>query len=119
MTYLFARAAFVASEEGAGPALGERTASFEEELRGRSLALSAFREMRRKDAALTSAYFNDVDRIEAAGVLREYVWLYLRQPSWMAAPGGLQLGAFEAWRALYLPNHVAVTHGRITFRLAS
>ena len=119
LTYLFARAAYAASEHGAGPALGEREASFEEELRGRTIAVAAFREMRGQEAGLASTYFSDVERVEAAGFLREYVWQYLRRDSWTAVPGGLDLRAFEAWRAVHLRDHVAVTHGRIAFRLAS
>jgi hypothetical protein len=120
MTYLFARAAYAANQsEGVQPALGEREASFEEELRGRTMAVDAFREMKRHDAQLVSAYFSDIDRVAAAGFLREYVWSYLRRASWRAVPGGLDLRGFNDWRALHLPNHIAVTHGRIAFRLAS
>ena len=53
-------------------------------LRGRTIAVSTFRELRRNDALLASAYFSDIDRVEAAGFLREYVWSYLHHASWDA-----------------------------------
>jgi hypothetical protein len=119
LAYLFARAAFAASESAGGPAVGEREATFEEELRGRTMAVSTFRALRRNDAQLASAYFSDIDRVEAAGFLREYVWSYLRHASWLNTPADLNLAGFDEWRATHLPNHVVVTHGRIAFRIAA
>ena len=119
LAYLFARAAFAANETAGGPAVGERESSFEEEVRGRQIALTTFRAMRRDSAPPESVYFNDIDRVEAAGFLREYVWSYLRHPSWNATPEKLDLVGFETWRAEHLTNHQPVTHGRIAFRLAS
>ncbi len=118
LAYLFARAAYAANEKGGGPAVGERDASFEEEVRGRSIALSTFRELRRNDVRLASAYFSDIDRVDDAGFLREYVWSYFHRDSW-AAPHDLDLDGFNAWRTVHLPNHVPVTHGRIAFRVAA
>ncbi|HEV7714321.1 MAG TPA: hypothetical protein VGO53_01915 [Steroidobacteraceae bacterium] len=119
LAYLFARAAYAANEPDGGPAVGEREASFEEEVRGRTIAVSTFRDLRRKDAHLASEYFSDIDRVEAAGFLREYVWSYLHHTSWLAPPAGLDLKGFDDWRSGHLLNHVAVTHGRIAFRLAA
>ena len=119
LAYLYARAAFAANESQDGPAAGEREATFEEEVRGRMIAVSTFRALKREDARLASAYFSDIDRVEAAGFLREYVWSYLHRTAWVAAPQGLDLPGFDAWRAAHLLNHVPVTHGRITFRLAA
>jgi hypothetical protein len=119
LAYLFARAAFAANETAGGPAVGERESSFEEEVRGRQIALTTFRAMKRDSAQPESAYFSDIDRVEAAGFLREYVWSYLRHPSWGVMPGGLDIAGFDAWRAEHLAHHTAVTHGRIAFRLAS
>lgn|GEM_PF-1684483 len=118
LAYLFARAAYAATGSEGGPTVGEREATFEEEVRGRTIAVSTFRELKRGDARLASTYFNDIERVMDAGFLREYVWSYLRNPSW-AKPEGLKLEAFNEWRAAHLPAHVPVTHGRIAFRLAS
>ena len=119
LAYLFARAAFAANETAGGPAVGERESSFEEEVRGRQIALTTFRAMKRDSAPPESAYFNDIDRVEAAGFLREYVWSYLRHASWKTAPANLDSAGFEVWRAEHLATHQPVTHGRIAFRLAS
>jgi hypothetical protein len=119
LAYLFARAAYAVRENTGEPVAGERDASFEEEVRGRSVALSTFRDLRHNDARLASAYFSDIDRVEAAGFLREYVWSYLHHASWAAPPADLKLAAFEAWRGDHLIDHVPVTHGRIAFRLSA
>jgi hypothetical protein len=119
LAYLFARAAFAANETDGGPAVGERESSFEEEVRGRTIALTTFRALKREPAQPASVYFNDIDRVEVAGFLREYVWSYLHNASWSATPSNLDLAGFEVWRAEHLANHKAVTHGRIAFRLAS
>ncbi len=119
LAYLFARGAYAANETAGGPAVGERESTFDEEVRGRTIALVTFRALKQGTAQPTSAYFNDIDRVEAAGFLREYVWSYLRHPSWATTPGDLDLAGFETWRAEHLANHKVVTHGRIAFRLAS
>jgi hypothetical protein len=119
LAYLFARAAFAAKETAGGPAVGERESSFEEEVRGRQIALTTFRALKHDSAPPESVYFSDIDRVEAAGFLREYVWSYLRHPSWKTVPSNLDVAGFDAWRAEHLTNHTPVTHGRIAFRLAS
>jgi hypothetical protein len=86
LAYLFARAAFAANETAGSPAAGERESTFEEELRGRTIALTTFRALKHQRAEPESAYFSDIDRVEAAGFLREYVWSYLRHASWSDAP---------------------------------
>lgn len=117
--YLYTRAALVAveSDDVQFPP-GDHAASFDEELRARLVAVNLFRQLRRRNPAFESAYFEDLDRVQAAGFLREYVWRYLRKASW-AEPEGLRLATFDAWRATHLRGHVAVTHGRIAVRLAA
>jgi hypothetical protein len=117
--YLFTRAAQAAkeSEDHVLPP-GERAASFEEEVRARRMAVNVFRKLAQQDPPLRSRYFSDLDRVETAGYLREYVWRYLNSPAW-SEPQGLNLTAFDAWRAHNLARHHAVTHGRIALRLAA
>ncbi|MGH8151007.1 MAG: hypothetical protein ACRETB_13675 [Steroidobacteraceae bacterium] len=111
--YIYTRAALVAAESGQRAlAVGEHIASFDEELRGRLIAVNLYRELQRANPALHSAYFADLARVDAAGYLREYVWRYLRAPSW-TRPEGLRLAAFDAWRAVHLLHHTAETYGRI------
>lgn len=119
MSYLYTRAAQAAKESDDHTlTLGEREASFDEEVRARTVAVNLFRALVRKDPRFSSAYFNDLEHVDGAGFLREYVWCYLRSPSW-PTPAGLQLHAFDAWRAAHLVSHKAVTHGRIAIRLAT
>jgi hypothetical protein len=118
--YLYTRAAATAVEtehESFPP--GEHPASFNEEVRARLLAVHLYRQLRSSDTALSSVYFADLDRVEAAGFLSEYVWRYLRSASWTRPPDGLALVSFDAWRATHLRHHVPVTHGRIVLRLAA
>ncbi len=111
--YLYTRAAYVAAQSAERTlALGEHTASFDEEVRGRLMAVSLYRQMRRANPAFHSAYFAVLSRVEAAGFLREYVWRYLKASSW-PRPDGMRLAAFDAWRAAHLRGHVARTYGRI------
>lgn len=118
--YLYTRAALVATQSDAAPlALGIRAPSFEGEVRARRVAVGLFRQLERDDPDFGSRYFDDLDQVESAGFMREYVWRYLRQPSWSGPPSGLQLAQFDAWRAVYLRHHVPVTHGRIAVRLAA
>ncbi len=117
--YLYTRAAATAVEtEHESFAPGEHEASFNEEVRARLLALNLYRQLRSSDPAVFSVYFEDLDRVEATGYLREYVWRYLRSASWKRPPDGLALASFDAWRAVYLAHHVPVTHGRIALRVA-
>jgi hypothetical protein len=117
--YLYTRAAQAATESDTDALpLGERLASFDEEVRARRMAVSAFRQLTRDKSGAVSAYFEDLDRVEAAGYLREYVWRYLQQPSWSALPADLRLAAFDDWRREHLRDHVAVTHGHIAVRAA-
>jgi len=117
--YLFTRAAQAAkeSEDRALP-VGEREASFEEEVRARRMAVNMFRKLAVQEPPLHSRYFADLDRVDTAGFLREYVWRYLHKAAW-SEPQDLKLAAFDAWRAKHLPHHQAVTHGRIALRLAA
>jgi hypothetical protein len=115
--YLYTRAAATAAEtEHESLPIGEHPPSFNEEVRARLLAVNLYRQLRRSEPALSSVYFADLDRVEAAGYLREYVWRYLRSGSWTHPPEGLELASFDAWRHAHLRHHVPVTYGRIALR---
>jgi hypothetical protein len=119
MTYLLTRAAQIAKESSNRDfPLGDRQASFDEEVRARTMAINTFRNLKTKGPQPNSAYFSDLDRVESAGFLKEYAWRYLHAATWITPPPGLDLNAFDAWRVTHLTNHVAVTYGRINLRLA-
>ena len=88
--------------------------TFEEEVAARTTAALFYREMRQKDKALNVVYFNDLDRVASGSFMREYVWTYLHQPTWGAAPGDLKLREFDAWRKTNLADHQAITKGSIS-----
>jgi hypothetical protein len=114
MTYLLTRAAQIAQESTSQDLpLGDWQPGFDEEVRARTMAVNTFRSLKNKGPQPQSAYFSDLDRVEAAGFLREYAWRYLHDASWTTAPVGLNLKAFDEWRAAVIPHHIAVTYGRI------
>lgn len=117
--YLYTRAAWLASESGDRPPLGVRAPTFEGEVRARNVAVGLFRQLEAQDPTFGSRYFDDLDQVVAAGFLREYVWRYLKQPSWTTQPAGLHLARFDAWRALHLRYHVPETYGQVAVKLAS
>ena len=119
-SYLYTKAAQAAGKESDDRTLelGEREASFEEEVRARRVAVNLYRSMVRKDPGFHSAYFKDLDRVDTAGFLREYVWRYLHSAAW-PTPEALNLRPFDAWRSSHLAAHEPVTHGRIAIRLAT
>jgi len=121
MNYLLTRAAHNAREnEGRTPVAGEQHASFDEEVRARTVVVGMYRSLYASRGKAVSRYFEDLNRVEEAGYLREYVWRYLHQVAWTSTPpDGMNLTAFDAWSAKHLVGHVPVTHGRITLRLAS
>ncbi|MEL7296443.1 MAG: hypothetical protein AAGJ86_02210 [Pseudomonadota bacterium] len=49
------------------------------------------------ERAADANYLDAVADAEAAGFLKEYVWAYLKHPSWTAPPD-LDLAAFDTWR---------------------
>lgn len=118
MAYLMTRAAQIAKETAEQDfPVGDWQATFDEEVRARTMAVNTFRNLKTNGRKPESAYFRDLDRVESAGFLREYAWRYLHGASWTSPPAGLKLQDFDQWRAIYLTNHVAVTYGRI--RLAA
>jgi len=71
--------------------------------------LAALREYRARPAnGRRSGYFQALSKVEAAGFLDEYVWIYLHRDAWgTAPPHELSMGAFEEFRARELRTHVA------------
>lgn len=68
----------------------------------------------REGAQHNSVYFNELERIDAAGFLEEYVWYYLRNPALdTAPPAELDLPGFETFRQRELATHQAKTGARV------
>ncbi len=100
--------------ESRPPCGGVLVPGFAAELAARQAALNDYRA--RDAAARTSSYFNELERVDAAGFLDEYVWYYLRnQHTDTAPPPGVDLGAFEQFRQRELPTHAAQSGARVRF----
>jgi hypothetical protein len=94
------------------PCGGYVVPGFAAELAARQAALREYRV--RPDAARTSSYFNQLERVETAGFLDEYVWYYLRDERTDGTPPpGLDLGAFEPFRERELAAHTAQSGARV------
>jgi hypothetical protein len=70
---------------------------------------AALREYRSRPAnGRRSAYFQVLDKVEAAGFLDEYVWSYLHRDAWgTVPPHEIATGAFEEYRSRELGTHAA------------
>ena len=107
--YLGARSAYREQHKLASPASGEIIPTFDEEVTARGVAAAFYSTMNsRKDP-----YWDALAKVEKRGFLKEYVWIYLHQPSWPAKdrPGNLE--AFESWSAANLKNHKPQTRGKL------
>lgn len=81
---------------------------FDAECYARDSLAEAWEKMR-SDGLSIDLYLNLMVEVRTAGFIREYVWCYLRRPTWRT-PLWLELAAFEKWAAgRGLSNHQAVT----------
>ena len=78
----------------------------------REKAVHTYNEIKTKDPELDLLYFDDLSRVADAHFIREYVWVYLRQPMW-SEPSGLHLQHFQQWRGANLKDHQPQTQGSI------
>lgn len=114
MGYLFARVQYVSDHARDYPNVpGIVQARFEEEVHARGEAVEIYRDIRTRKPEMANEYFDALERVHAAGFMREYVWHYLKQPEWSAPAGTLRASEFQAWSAQHIPNHRAETRGRI------
>ena len=85
---------------------------FAAELAARQAALREYR--LRAAAERTSNYFNELDRVDAAGFLDEYVWHYLRNDRWDSTPPpDLAPDAFGQFRERELAAHMVQSGARV------
>jgi hypothetical protein len=96
------------------PCGGHLLPGYGAEMAARRAALAEYRA--RPETVRTSRYFDDLMRIEDAGLLEEYVWQNLRNERWdLTAPVELRLDAYERFRAVELENHVVQSGARVRF----
>jgi hypothetical protein len=68
---------------------------FDEECFARD-ALAEYWAVQKPEVRTTDPYLNLLAEVRAAGLVREYVWKYLRQPGWPEPPN-LALSRLETW----------------------
>jgi hypothetical protein len=88
--------------------------TFEAELYARQAQLTIWRELNESKPQPLS-YMNEMQRVQAAGFLREYIWHYHRQRTWQAQPTELRMDAFLEWQASHLRGHTPQTGAHISF----
>jgi hypothetical protein len=87
--------------------------TFDQEAEAHDATIETYLEIQKRDPELYLPYFEDLSRVQAAGFMREYVWVYLRQESWMEQPSGLRVSQFDTWRETNLRDHVPQTQGSV------
>jgi hypothetical protein len=81
---------------------------FDEECFARG-ALAEFWAVQPAEVQATDPYLSLLARVRTAGLIREYVWRYVREPGWRQPPG-LDLGKLDTWMA----TEGAVAHEPLT-----
>ena len=114
MGYLFARVQYVSQHAPQYPnSPGIVAPKFDEEVHARSEAVEIYRDIRARKPEMASEYFNALERVHAAGYMREYVWRYLKRPEWTQPAAQLRDQEFERWTREHLPGHQVETRGQI------
>jgi hypothetical protein len=88
--------------------------TFDEEVEGRKSLAQIWKELKEADHTRTNKYLDELIPVHEADFMREYVWTYLKQPSWSQKPKNLKLKEFTVWQQQYLKGHQAETHGKIS-----
>ena len=109
LAYLGGRVVYREKHKLAPPRSGEIIPTFEEEVSARGVAAAFYSVMK----VPSDSYWSAVLKVEKAGFLRQYVWIYVHQPSWPAKERPGNLGAFQKWSAANLGNHKAQTRGKL------
>jgi len=109
--YLLARANYIGDHKDSYAGVnGISAPQFQEEVEARSKAALIYEDLSSKDKELRDTYFEDLLKVERAGFMKEYVWTYLRQPTWPETEKPSNLVAFNSWNEVNLPNHQPVTY---------
>ncbi len=116
--YLFARMDFIGRNGGRYHRVpGVILPIFDEEVFARGEAAKIYRNLKQKSKAMESAYFNDLEKVDAAGYMPEYVWRYLRRKEWSTSTDNLRSAEFERWsRSNLTANHAPETRGSVVFQ---
>jgi hypothetical protein len=115
--YLFARMDFISRNGGRYNRVpGAIAPLFDEEVFARGEAAKIYRNLKKQNKAMESPYFNELEKVDAAGFMPEYVWQYHKRSEWALAPTKLRTADFDRWsRQNLAPNHAPETRGRVVF----
>jgi hypothetical protein len=115
--YLFARMDFIGRNGGRYHRVpGVIIPIFDEEVFARGEAAKIYRNLKQQNKAMESPYFNDLEKVDAAGFMPEYVWRYLKRNEWSTAPPDLRTAEFDRWsRGNLASNHAPETRGNVVF----
>jgi hypothetical protein len=80
------------------------------EVLGRDMLVSGWVTAKAKNPDATDKYLETLLAVKEAGFMKEYVWVYLKQPSWNDATPPANIDAFKKWASLNLIAHVVETH---------
>jgi hypothetical protein len=120
MGYLFARMKYVSSNGGQYKNVpGVVQPLYAEEVHARTEAVFIYRDIRSRKPEMATPYFDELDKVEAAGYMREYVWRYLRSPQWVQPTAPLRDAEFDRWASEHLRTHTVQTRGRIALTRGS
>ncbi len=108
LAYLFARGAFAANETAGGPAVGERESTFDEEVRGRQIALAHLPRfeattVRHRNQPISTTLIGWRPRASCASTCGATCGI----PPGRRRLRELDVAGFDAWRAEHLTNHKA------------
>jgi hypothetical protein len=90
--------------------------TFDEEVEGRKTLAQIWKELRQKEPSRSNKYLNELVPVHEADFMREYVWQYLKQPSWSQEPVNLRLKEFSVWQRKHLKRHRAETRAKLGFK---
>jgi hypothetical protein len=113
LAYLGAREVYRKEHKLVSPSSGEITPTFEEEVSARQVALGFYLALRQKRQTARDPYWELLSRINAAGFMKQYVWIHLHRTTWPADRSPNNLQAFRGWSRTNLKNHHPQTRGRL------
>jgi hypothetical protein len=120
MGYLFARMKYVSNNGRQYKNVpGVVQPLYEEEVHARTEAVFIYRDIRSRKPEMAAPYFDELDKVEAAGFMREYVWRYLRSSHWVQPAAPLRDAEFDRWASEHLRTHAVQTRGRIALTRGS
>lgn len=80
---------------------------YEREVYARESTALIWQDLKKDGKKLPDPDLDALVLITKSGFIREYVWVFLRQPNWIL-PDGLKLHKFTDWIKTNLPNHKPV-----------